>query len=234
MLAALTNALKVVKKTIGEIRITLNGAGAAGAAIARLLGRVGAEHLIVCDRQGPIYEGRSEHMNPVKQWIADNTNPDRVSGNLGDALQGADVFIGVSGADVLTVEHSKRMVSKPIVFALANPDPEIKPELALPHVEVMATGRSDYPNQINNVLCFPGFFRGLLDIRARQITDDMKVAAAYAIANVIADDEVLASYIIPSVFDRRVAKAVAEAVSKSATQTGVARREQKAVHHRLL
>jgi malate dehydrogenase (oxaloacetate-decarboxylating) len=233
VLAALTNALKVVKKTLNEIRITLNGAGAAGAAIARLLGRVGAEHLIVCDRQGPIYKDRSEHMNPVKQWIADNTNPDRVSGDLGDALEGADVFIGVSGPDVLTVEHIKRMVSKPIVFALANPDPEIEPELALPHVEVMATGRSDYPNQINNVLCFPGFFRGLLDIRARQITDDMKVAAAYAIANVITDDEVLASYIIPSVFDRRVAKAVAEAVSTSATQTGVARREQKAVHHRV-
>jgi len=233
VLAALTNALKVVKKTINEIHITLNGAGAAGAAIARLLGRVGARHLIVCDRRGPLYKGRSEHMNPVKQWIADNTKPDRVSGDLGDALEGADVFIGVSGADILTVDHIKRMVSKPIVFALANPDPEIEPELALPHVEVMATGRSDYPNQINNVLCFPGFFRGLLDIRARQITDDMKVAAAYAIANVIADDEVLASYIIPSVFDRRVAKAVAEAVSKSATETGVARREQKAMHHRL-
>ena len=233
VLAALTNALKVVEKKIGDIHITLNGAGAAGAAIAKLLGRVGAKHLIVCDRRGPIYKDRGEHMNPVKQWIADNTNPEHVSGDLGDALAGADVFIGVSGPDVLTVDYIKRMVKKPIVFALANPDPEIEPELALPHVEVMATGRSDYPNQINNVLCFPGFFRGLLDIRARQITDDMKVAAAYAIANVITDEEVLASYIIPSVFDRRVAKAVAEAVSKSATETGIARRKQKAVHHHL-
>ena len=231
VLAALTNALKVIGKTMDELRITLNGAGAAGAAIAKLLKKVGANHLIVCDRSGPIYNGRDENMNPVKQWIADNTNSEKVSGDLGDALDGADVFIGVSGPNILTVEHIKRMKPDPVVFALANPDPEIEPALALPHVKVMATGRSDYPNQINNVLCFPGFFRGLLNVRAQGITDEMKVAAAYAIAGVISDDEVLASYIIPSVFDRRIATAVADAVAVAATESGVARRKQKAAHH---
>ncbi len=231
VLAALTNALKVIGKTMGELRITLNGAGAAGAAIAKLLKRVGANNLIVCDRNGPIYDGRDENMNPVKQWIADNTNSEKLSGDLGDALDGADLFIGVSGPNVLTVDHIKRMKPDPVVFALANPDPEIDPELALPHVKVMATGRSDYPNQINNVLCFPGFFRGLLNVRAQGITDEMKIAAAYAIAGVISDDEVLASYIIPSVFDRRIAPAVADAVAASATEAGVARRQQKASHH---
>jgi malate dehydrogenase (oxaloacetate-decarboxylating) len=230
VLAALTNALKIIGKTMKELRITLNGAGAAGAAIAKLLKKVGADNLIVCDRNGPIYNGRDENMNPVKQWIADNTNSERISGNLGDALDGADVFIGVSGPNILTVEHIKRMKPDPVVFALANPDPEIEPELALPHVKVMATGRSDYPNQINNVLCFPGFFRGLLSVRARGITDEMKIAAAYAIAGVISDDEVLASYIIPSVFDRRIATAVADAVAAAATEEGVARRQQKASH----
>jgi malate dehydrogenase (oxaloacetate-decarboxylating) len=231
VLAALTNALKVIGKTMEELRITLNGAGAAGAAIAKLLKRVGAKHLIVCDRNGPIYNGRDENMNPVKQWIADNTNSEKLGGDLGDALDGADVFIGVSGPNLLTVEHIKRMKPDPVVFALANPDPEIEPALALPHVKVMATGRSDYPNQINNVLCFPGFFRGLLNVRAQGITDEMKVAAAYAIAGVISDDEVLASYIIPSVFDRRIATAVADAVAVAATESGVARRKQKAAHH---
>ena len=231
VLAALTNALKVIGKTMDELRITLNGAGAAGAAIAKLLKKVGANHLIVCDRSGPIYNGRDENMNPVKQWIADNTNSEKVSGDLGDALDGADVFIGVSGPNILTVEHIKRMKPDPVVFALANPDPEIEPALALPHVKVMATGRSDYPNQINNVLCFPGFFRGLLNVRAQGITDEMKVAAAYAIAGVISDDEVLASYIIPSVFDRRIATAVADAVAVAATESGVARRKQKAGDH---
>ncbi|MBT4864906.1 MAG: NAD-dependent malic enzyme [Planctomycetaceae bacterium] len=231
VLAALTNALKVIGKTMEELRITLNGAGAAGAAIAKLLKKVGAKHLIVCDRNGPIYNGRDENMNPVKQWIADNTNSEKLSGDLGDALDGADVFIGVSGPNLLTVEHIKRMKPDPVVFALANPDPEIEPELALPHVKVMATGRSDYPNQINNVLCFPGFFRGLLNVRAQGITDEMKVAAAYAIAGVISDDEVLASYIIPSVFDRRIATAVADAVAVAATEAGVARRKQKTADH---
>lgn len=231
VLAALTNALKVVGKSIDQIRITLNGAGAAGAAIAKLLKHVGAKHLVVCDREGAIYSGRSERMNPVKQWIADNTNSEKLSGNLGDALEGADVFIGVSAANILSVDHIKRMQADPIVFALANPDPEIEPELALPHVKVMATGRSDYPNQINNVLCFPGFFRGLLDIRAQGITDEMKVAAAHAIAGVISDEEVLASYIIPSVFDRRISTAVAEAVAAAATDSGVARRNLKGADH---
>ncbi len=227
VLAALTNALKVVGKNIDQIRISMNGAGAAGMAVAKLLMRIGVSNLVICDRQGAIYQGRTEHMNPVKDWLAENTNPDRVTGTLGEAIQGTDVFIGVSAANVLTIDDLKRMSTDPIVFALANPDPEIAPELAGPHVRVIATGRSDYPNQINNVLCFPGFFRGMLDIRARQVTEDMKIAAAYAIAGVIAEEDVLADYIIPSVFDRRVAKAVAEAVSNAAVEGGVARREPK-------
>lgn len=233
VLAALTNALKVVGKSLGEIRITLSGAGAAGAAIAKLLKRVGAKSVIVCDRKGAIFQGRGEHMNSVKQWIAENTNAERKTGTLADVLAGADVFIGVSGPNILTAEDIQRMAAERIVFALANPDPEIEPDLALPHVAVMATGRSDYPNQINNVLCFPGFFRGLLDVRAKVITDEMKIAAAHAIAGVISDEELLPSYIIPSVFDGRIAPAVAEAVSASAEESGVARREQKGGHQRL-
>ena len=227
VLAALTNALKVVGKTIENVRITINGAGAAGAAVARLLTAVGAAHIIVCDRQGAIYAGRSDDLNPVKAWLAENTNPAKLSGPLDEAINGADVFIGVSAANVLTVDHLKKMATGPIVFALANPAPEIDPAIAIPHARVVATGRSDYPNQVNNVLCFPGFFRGMLDVRARQVTDPMKVAAARAIAGVIPDDEILADYIIPSVFDRRVTTAVSEAVAHAAIETGVARRNQK-------
>lgn len=227
VLAALHNALKVVNKTFENIRVVLNGAGAAGMAVARLLTSVGVVQIVLCDRSGAIYRGRSEHMNPVKDWLAENTNPDAVKGTLSEVIGGADVFIGVSAPDVLRVEDVQRMAAEPIVFALANPDPEIDPALALPHVAVMATGRSDFPNQINNVLCFPGLFRGLLDVRARRVTDEMKIAAAKAIAEVIAEDELLSDYVIPSVFDRRVAKAVAEAVSQAAVAGGVARREQK-------
>ncbi len=222
--AALTNALKVVGKTPENIRVTMSGAGAAGMAIARLLKLIGVQNLIVTDRSGAIYRGRTESMNPVKDWLAENTNPDAVSGSLSDVMKGADVFIGVSAAGLVSVDDVKSMASDPIVFALANPDPEISPEDAGPHVKVMATGRSDYPNQCNNVLCFPGMFRGLLDVRAHTVTDRMKMAAALAIAEVIGEDELLPSYIIPSVFNRRVAPAVAHAVAQAAIEEGVARK----------
>ena len=216
-----------MKKSIESVRIVINGAGAAGAAIADLLGLAGAKEIIVCDRKGAIHQGRTERMNPVKDHLAQTTNSGGVSGVLPEVIENADVFIGVSSADVLTVDDIKNMADDPIVFAMANPDPEIKPELADEHVAVMATGRSDYPNQINNVLCFPGLFRGVLDVRASDINEPMKLAAAKAIADIIDPSELCADYIIPSVFDKRVAKAVAAAVSKTAHETGVARRQKK-------
>ena len=227
VLGALRNALRVVHKEMTKVRIVINGAGAAGLAIAKLLKSVGVEQLVLCDRAGAIYRGRPERMNSVKQWLSENTNPRQQQGSLSDVIAGTDVFIGVSTAKALAVEDVQRMAKDAIVFALANPDPEIDPEDALPHVAVMATGRSDYPNQINNVLCFPGFFRGMLDVRARRVTDEMKIAAADAIAGVLAEDEILADYIVPSVFDRRVSKAVSKAVSQAAIEGGVARRRQK-------
>ncbi|GAB4135096.1 MAG: malate oxidoreductase [Planctomycetaceae bacterium] len=227
VVAALHNALKVVGKKIEDIRILINGAGAAGVAVTKLLKAVGATHIIACDRSGAIHTKREETLNPVKQWLADNTNENQFSGSLSEVIAGTDVFIGVSGPDVLTVEDIQSMADDPIVFALANPDPEIAPELANPYVRVMATGRSDYPNQINNVLCFPGLFRGMLDVRARRVTEEMKIAAAFAIANVLSDEELLEDYIIPSVFDRRVTTAVAEAVAEAAIDSGVARRLPK-------
>jgi len=223
VLAALRNALKVVDKHMEQVRIVLSGAGAAGAAIARLLQSVGAEQIILCDRLGAIYRGRTEGMNSIKQWLAENTNPDQFRGTLGEALRGADVFVGVSTADVLAIDDVKTMATDAIVFGLANPDPEIEPHLAAQHARIVSTGRSDYPNQINNVLCFPGFFRGMLDVRATAVTPRMKNAAAEAIAGVIPDEELSDTYIIPSVFDRRVAPAVASAVSEAAVADGVAR-----------
>lgn len=227
VLAGLKNALKVVNKTIGAIRLVINGAGAAGIAITRLLLMAGIKNVVVCDRSGAIYPGRDENMNSAKQWLAENTNPDLATGSLSDVIAGSDVFIGVSAAGALSVSDVEKMASSAVVFALANPDPEIRPEEAEPHVRVMATGRSDFPNQINNVLCFPGLFRGLLDVRARQVNEAMKLAAADAISGVIDESELHADYIIPSVFDRRVAKVVAQAVSQAAFETGVARRQQK-------
>ncbi len=223
VLAALKNALKVVGKTLSTIRVTISGAGAAGAAVTKLLASVGVEDIVVCDREGAIWQGRSKNLNPVKLWLAENTNLNRTKGPLGDALMGSDVFIGVSAPNLVTPHDLRRMAKDPIVFALANPDPEVMPEEASPYVRVMATGRSDYPNQINNVLCFPGLFRGLLDVRAQRVTNEMKIAAADAIAGVITDDEVTDDYIIPSVFDRRVAKVVSEAVSQAAIEAGVVR-----------
>jgi len=227
VLAALQNALKVVDKRLNEIRVTINGAGAAGLSIARLLISVGVEQIILCDREGAIHSGRSTNMNPVKRLLAEETNPERKTGSLHDVIRGADVFIGVSAGNLLRADDVKRMADDPVVFALANPDPEILPEEASPYARVVATGRSDYPNQINNVLCFPGFFRGMLDVRARRVTDEMKTAAATAIANVIADEKITPDYIIPSVFDRRVAETVAGAVSNAAIKCGVAQRQQK-------
>ena len=229
VLAALQNALKVVGKDLSSIRVTLNGAGAAGIAIAKLLHSLGVRQIIACDRAGAICAGREENMNVSKVWLAENTNPQRVRGSVHDVIAGADVFIGVSAANALTADDVMRMGADPIVFALANPDPEIAPEDAHPHVRVMATGRSDYPNQINNVLCFPGLFRGLLDVRATTVTNGMKLAAAAAIASVISDDELHPDYIIPSVFDRRVAQAVAEAVADAAIQCGVVRKDVAAI-----
>ncbi|MBW3542326.1 MAG: NAD-dependent malic enzyme [Planctomycetes bacterium] len=227
VLAALKNALKVVGKEMTNVRVTMSGAGAAGVAIAKLLASQGVSQIIVCDREGAIHRDRTQNMNPVKQWLAENTNQERISGPLSEAMSGADVFIGVSGPALVSADDVRHMGESPIVFALANPDPEISPEDAEPFAAVMATGRSDYPNQINNVLCFPGFFRGMLDVRAERVTESMKVAAAEALAAVIPETELLADYIVPSVFDRRVVPAVAEAVARAAVESGVARRQAK-------
>lgn len=229
VMAALTNALKIVNKSFSKVKIVFNGAGAAGVACTKLLLRTGVRNIIICDTVGTIYKGRKEHMTPVKEWLASHTNREKITGGVREALEGADVFIGVSVANVLSADDVKRMANDPVVFAMANPVPEIMPEEAGPYVKVMATGRSDYPNQINNVLCFPGFFRGLLDCRASKVNDEMKLAAARAIAQIIKPTELDKDYIVPSVFDRRVAKAVASAVTKEAYRTGVARRQRKQI-----
>jgi malate dehydrogenase (oxaloacetate-decarboxylating) len=226
VLAALKNALRVVGKKMEEIFVVINGAGAAGVAIAKLLLSVGVSKMVVCDRSGSIHKGRADETNPLKSWLAEHTNAEQQSGRLSDVIEGADVFIGVSSAGALNGSDVAKMAQDAIVFALANPDPEITPEDAQPHVRVMATGRSDYPNQINNVLCFPGLFRGLLDVRSRDVNEPIKIAAADAIAAVISENELHPDYIIPSVFDRRVALAVAETVARVAIETGVARRGQ--------
>ena len=216
VLAALINALRVVDKKIADVRIVVSGAGAAGHAIVQLLLAQGAVAIVVCDRKGAIDRVRT-YTDPHRQWIADHTNPDDVSGTLGQALAGADVFIGVSAPDIVTAEDVASMADDAVVLALANPDPEIHPIEAAKHATVVATGRSDFPNQINNVLAFPGLFRGLLDAGARDITTPMLVAAAEAIAGCVSDEELNASYIVPSVFDARVAPAVAEAVGAVAS-----------------
>jgi len=229
VLAALVNALKIVKKRMSDVTVVFSGAGASAIATAKLLMKVGVRHVIGCDRSGILYKGRKENMNPMKVWFAEHTNPKRLRGEIGQALEGADVFIGLSGPGVVTLKDLKRMARDPIVFAMANPVPEIMPEEAGRHVKVMATGRSDYPNQINNVCGFPGIFRGLLDVRARTVNDEMKIAAAHAIANIVSKSERNAEYITPSVFDKRVVEAVASAVAQAAYDTGVARRKRKVV-----
>jgi malate dehydrogenase (oxaloacetate-decarboxylating) len=214
VLAALINALRVVDKKIGDVRIVVSGVGAAGHAIIQLLQAQGASHIVACARKGAIHAGES-YTDEHRQWIADNTNPERFSGTLVEALVGADVFIGVSAPDLITADDVATMNPDAIVLALSNPDPEIHPAEAAKHAAVVATGRSDFPNQINNVLAFPGLFRGLLDAAAREITNTMLVAAAEAIANCVSAEELNASYIVPSVFDARVAPAVAAAVEAS-------------------
>jgi malate dehydrogenase (oxaloacetate-decarboxylating) len=220
------NAVKVVGKKLENLKIVITGAGAAGTACCKILREVGIKNIIVCDRAGIIYKGREENMNPAKQWIAENTNQHMIKGNISSALKGADVFIGVSVPNLISVEDIKRMADDPIVFALANPEPEIAPEEAYPYVRILATGRSDYPNQINNMLCFPGLFRGLLDSRVRTVNEEIKLAAARAISSMVDEKELCEDYIIPNIFDRKVVAAVAAAVSDAAHMTGVARKER--------
>jgi malate dehydrogenase (oxaloacetate-decarboxylating) len=228
VLAAVLNALKVVKKRLSDVRIVFCGAGASGIATAKLLMKAGATHIIGCDRAGALYRGRTENMNPVKEWFAKHTNADRLQGTVGEALRGADVFIGLSAPGVVSVKDIKGMHRDPIVFAMANPIPEILPEEVGAHVKVMATGRSDYPNQINNSCGFPGFFRGMLDVRARRVNDEMKLAAAHAIAGVVGKEELSEEYITPSMFDSRLVPAVSGAVAEAAIRSGVARRRPRA------
>ena len=223
-LAGLTNALKVVGKKKENVRIVMNGAGAAAISIARLLLTAGFKDITLCDRKGAIYEGRPEGMNPVKDEMAKVTNLAKKSGSLADMLVGADVFIGVSAPGAVTTEMVKTMNKDAVVFACANPIPEIFPDDAKAGgAKVVSTGRSDFPNQINNVLAFPGIFRGAFDVRAKEINDEMKLAAAEALAGLIADEELSSEYIIPKAFDKRVGPAVAKAVAEAAKRTGVAR-----------
>src|SRR5499426_2304556 len=228
VLAAIINALKIVKKRMSDVKIVFIGAGASGIATAKLLMRAGAKHIIACDRAGTLYRGRTDNMNSMKEWFAKHTNEKKLKGTAADALKGADVFIGLSGPGVVSLKDIKAMSRDPIVFAMANPVPEILPEEAGPYVRVMATGRSDYPNQINNSCCFPGFFRGMLDVRARRVNDEMKLAAAQALAEIVTKEELGEEYITPSMFDSRVVPAVAAAVSEAAIKTGVARRKSRA------
>lgn len=222
--AGLVNALKLVGKKMNEIKVVANGAGAAGIAIIKLLYHYGVRDIIMCDTKGAIYEGRPQGMNNVKTAVAKYTNRDNLQGKLEDVIKGADVFIGVSVEGALTKEMVLSMNTDPIIFAMANPNPEIMPELAKEAgAKVVGTGRSDFPNQVNNVLAFPGIFRGALDVRATHINEKMKVAAVEAIAGLIRENELNADYVIPGPFDPRVAPAVAAAVAKAAMETGVAR-----------
>jgi malate dehydrogenase (oxaloacetate-decarboxylating) len=228
VMAALLNALKLVRKDLRRLRVVVAGVGAAGTATVKILLSSGVRDIVGVDEHGTLHRGRTVGMDFMKRWVASATNPRKVKGTLSAALERADVFIGLSVPGILTVKDVKRMARDPIVFAMANPVPEIQPEEAGRHVRVMATGRSDYPNQINNVLCFPGFFRGLLDSRARTVNDEMKVAAAQALSDCVSRSELGAEYIIPSVFNKSVAPAVAEGVARAAWETGAARRRRGA------
>jgi malate dehydrogenase (oxaloacetate-decarboxylating) len=224
VLAALINSLKIVRKEMHELKVVVSGVGAAGVACSKILMAGGVRNLIGFDRSGAIYRGRAEHMNSIKEWFADNTNPSHFRGTIHEALEGADLFLGLSGPGTIEAKDLARMNRDPIVFAMANPVPEVMPEDAAPYVRIMATGRSDYPNQINNVLCFPGIFRGALDCYARDINEEMKLAAAHAIASVVSPSELNEDYIVPGVFNAKVAESVAEAVAQAAMASGVARR----------
>ncbi|WNS81736.1 malic enzyme-like NAD(P)-binding protein [Domibacillus sp. DTU_2020_1001157_1_SI_ALB_TIR_016] len=224
--AGLINALKLTGKKMTDIKVVANGAGAAGIAIIKLLKGYGLQNIIMCDSRGAIYEGRPEGMNPVKDEVAKFTNREKKAGSLADVIEGADVFIGVSVAGALTKEMIQTMNEEPIIFAMANPTPEIMPEEAkAAGAKVIGTGRSDFPNQVNNVLAFPGIFRGALDVRATHINEKMKQAAVEAIASLVAEEDLHADYVIPGPFDPRVAPAVAAAVAKAGMETGVARRK---------
>lgn len=224
LLAGLLNAIEIVGKNMEDLHVVVCGIGAAGIACTKILQAAGVTNIIGVDRQGIIEAGKA-YENPMWDWYAKNSNPQGRTGGMNEAIEGADVFLGVSGPGVLKVEHLKKMARDPIVFAMANPTPEIAPEEAEPYVRILATGRSDYPNQINNVLCFPGIFRGALHARAKDINEEMKLAAAKAIANCVPRDQLNEQYIIPSVFNENVVKAVSAAVTEAAYATGVARRE---------
>lgn len=222
--AGLVNALKLSGKKMSEIRIVANGAGAAGIAIIKLMYSFGVRDIVMCDTKGAIYEGRPNGMNPVKDEVSKFTNRENRIGSLAEVIQGADVFVGVSAAGALTADMVRSMNENPIIFAMANPNPEIMPAVATEAgAMVVGTGRSDFPNQVNNVLAFPGIFRGALDVRATHINEEMKVAAVNAIASLVSEEELNANYVIPGPFDPRVAPAVAAAVAKAAMETGVAR-----------
>ncbi len=224
VLAALLNATKLTGKRLEDLHVLVLGLGAAGVATARILLAAGVTHLIGCDSRGAVHADRADYesMPPVKRWFADHTNPEKRAGGPADVIDGADLFIGLSGARVMPPEALSRMNRDAMVFAMANPNPEVTPEEAAPYARVIATGRSDYPNQINNVLCFPGIFRGALDVRAREITEEMKMAAARGIAAIVADSELNEDYIVPSVFNRDVADSVAAAVADEAKRQGAA------------
>jgi malate dehydrogenase (oxaloacetate-decarboxylating) len=227
VMAALFNALKIVGKPIEDLRVLVVGLGAAGVAVTKMMLASGVSHVVGCDRQGALSTARPDYesgeMSAIKRWYAESSNPDKLSGQPNDVLEGMDLFIGLSGPGIVDAEALGRMSDDAIVFAMANPNPEVMPEDAAPYVRIMATGRSDYPNQINNVLCFPGIFRGALDAGAPRITEEMKLAAAQGIAGVVAEDDLSEDYIIPSVFDRDVAPAVASAVVEEAQREGLAR-----------
>ncbi|MDH3381038.1 MAG: NAD-dependent malic enzyme, partial [Gammaproteobacteria bacterium] len=230
VLAGLMNALKLTDKKPGDLKVVIAGAGAAGIACAKALRQFGVGNLVVCDRRGAIYAGRQVEKNAAKKWVADNTNPDRERGALTSVISGADLLLGLAAPGILSSEDIKKMNSEPIVFAMSNPIPEVMPEEIRDLAAVIATGRSDYPNQINNVLAFPGIFRGALDTRASEINAEMKQAAALAIADVITKDELSPEYIIPSAFNKRVVKQVAAAVARAAHKTHVARRVPKSTN----
>ena len=226
VLAALLNALRLTRNSMDRMRVVIAGAGAAGTAIARILLNAGVQDLIVCDRHGVLHPGRKDALPPHKRWLSEHTNPRRIAGKLEDALVKARVFIGVSGPNTVSRRALDRMAARPIVFALANPVPEIPVEEAAGRAYIMATGRSDYPNQINNVLAFPGIFRGALDVRARRITESMKLAAAQALSAAVTEAELSAEYIIPSAFNREIVPVVAQAVAQAAIEAGVARKKR--------
>jgi malate dehydrogenase (oxaloacetate-decarboxylating) len=227
VLAGLINALKIVDKRPEDLKIVLAGVGAAGTACTKILQKYGVKNIIGYDRTGALDRDRDYGDNVMKRWFADNTNPDNFSGTLAEGLVGADMLLGLAGPNLVSSDDVSKMTSDAIVFALSNPDPEIWPEDVPENVRVMATGRTDYPNQVNNSLCFPGLFRGVLDVRASEINDEMKIAAAVAIAGVIPDSHISEDFIIPSVFDRNVSRRVARGVARVAAETGVARRRQR-------